>query len=180
MDRSDKLGAWRNGFSRWMLIALLAMVGIESRERLAGIQPQRYSSENLVDSWKSNSIDKLNETPEKEKELSKALGQIREAIKEYNQACREGLVSPLDRKIDDQCYPPTLDALVNGVTATGKSYDLVFLRRLPRDPITGKQDWGLRSSQDKKDSESWGGQNVCNVYSKSKGSASDGTKYRDW
>jgi len=55
-----------------------------------------------------------------------------------------------------------------------------FLRHIPIDPMTGNDDWGLRSMQDDPDSDSWGGQNVFDVYSKSDGVALDGTKYSDW
>src|SRR5208283_4743393 len=54
-----------------------------------------------------------------------------------------------------------------------------FLRRIPVDPMTGQADWGLRSVQDDPDSTSWGGNNVFDVYSKSTGTALDGTKYSD-
>ena len=57
---------------------------------------------------------------------------------------------------------------------------LKFLRRVPRDPLTGEAEWGKRSYQDKPDSRSWGGQNVYDVYSLSEGTALDGTKYKDW
>ena len=54
------------------------------------------------------------------------------------------------------------------------------LRRIPIDPLTRSQEWGMRSYQDDSDSTSWGGQNVYDVYSKSGGLALDGTKYVDW
>jgi len=34
--------------------------------------------------------------------------------------------------------------------------------------------------QDDKDSDSWGGQSVFDVYTKSDQTALDGTKYKDW
>jgi general secretion pathway protein G len=46
--------------------------------------------------------------------------------------------------------------------------------------MTGRADWGLRAIQDDPDSMSWGGKNVFDVYSKSQGTALDGTKYSDW
>jgi general secretion pathway protein G len=55
-----------------------------------------------------------------------------------------------------------------------------FLRKIPVDPMTGQTDWGLRSMQDEPDSDSFGGQSVFDVYSKSRGTALDGTKYSDW
>jgi general secretion pathway protein G len=55
-----------------------------------------------------------------------------------------------------------------------------YLRKIPVDPMTGKPDWGLRAVQDEPDSDSWGGHNVFDVYSKSTAMAIDGTKYTDW
>lgn len=55
-----------------------------------------------------------------------------------------------------------------------------FLRKIPLDPMTNSYDWGLRSYQDKPDSDTWGGDNVYDVYTRSQGTALDGTKYRDW
>jgi len=68
--------------------------------------------------------------------------------------------------------------LVKGVDVQGKT--LRFLRRIPVDPMTGNNEWGLRSMQDEPDSSSWGGQNVFDVYTKSQGTALDGTKYSEW
>lgn len=75
-------------------------------------------------------------------------------------------------------YPPGLDTLVNGVDVQGKK--LKFLRRIPVDSMTGKNECGLRSMQDDPTSESWGGQKVFDVYTKSQGEGLDGTKYKDW
>ena len=55
-----------------------------------------------------------------------------------------------------------------------------FLREIPLDPMTGTTDWGLRSVQDDPDSNSWGGQDVFDVYTKSNGTGLDGTKYSTW
>jgi general secretion pathway protein G len=54
------------------------------------------------------------------------------------------------------------------------------LRRIPIDPMTGKAEWAMRSSQDSPDSTSFGGQNVYDVYSKSAATALDESKYSDW
>jgi general secretion pathway protein G len=70
---------------------------------------------------------------------------------------------------------------VNGVQlATAKERRLRFLRKIPIDPMTGRPDWGMRSVQDDPKSNSWGGQNVFDVYSRSSGVALDGTRYADW
>src|ERR1700682_929300 len=84
-------------------------------------------------------------------------------------------------------YPPDLDTLVNGVnvipralpggtggrgldstgggSALGQSSTKkkVYLRAIPIDPITGKQEWAFRSCYDGPDVNSWGGENVFDV-----------------
>jgi general secretion pathway protein G len=112
---------------------------------------------------------------ERERELRYDLWQMRDAIDHYKDAAeRHAFIT----KMDSQGYPPDLDTLVKGVDAQGKK--LKFLRRVPVDPMTGKAEWLLRSMQDEPNSDSWGGQNVFDVASKSKGTALDGTKYSDW
>jgi general secretion pathway protein G len=112
---------------------------------------------------------------EKERELRYDLWQMRDAIDHYKDAAdRNAFIT----KVDSQGYPPDLQTLVDGVDVQGKK--VRFLRRIPVDPMTGKADWGLRSMQDDPTSDSFGGQNVFDVYSKSDGIALDGTKYKDW
>ena len=112
---------------------------------------------------------------EKERELRYDLWMMRDAIDKYKDAADRGA---FQTKVDSQNYPPDLETLVNGVDVQGKK--LKFLRRIPVDPMTGQTDWGLRSMQDDPDSDSWGGQNVFDVYSKSQGTGLDGTKYSTW
>jgi general secretion pathway protein G len=112
---------------------------------------------------------------EKEKQLRYELWQMRDAIDHYKDAADRHAFIP---KADSGNYPPDLDTLVNGVDAQGKK--LKFLRRIPVDPMTGKAEWTLRSMQDDPNSDSWGGQSVFDVASKSQGVALDGTKYSDW
>lgn len=112
---------------------------------------------------------------QKERQLRQDLWMMREAIDHYKDAADRGA---FQTKLDSQNYPPDLDTLVSGVEVQGKK--LRFLRRIPEDPMTGKAEWGLRSMQDDPDSTSWGGQNVFDVYSKSDGTALDGTKYSTW
>ena len=111
----------------------------------------------------------------KERELRGDLWQMRDAIDRYKDAADRGA---FQTKLDSQGYPPDLDTLVKGVDANGKK--LRFLRRIPIDPMTGKNEWGMRSMQDDPDSDSWGGQSVFDVYSKSQGTGLDGTKYSTW
>ena len=78
-------------------------------------------------------------------------------------------------------YPTDLNTLVVGVKLAGqKDQKIRFLRTIPKDPMTGSSDWGLRAVQDDTDSTSWGGQDVFDVYSKSSGTAMNGTRYSDW
>ena len=112
---------------------------------------------------------------ERERELRYDLWQMRDAIDHYKDAADK---HAFIIKIDSGGYPPDLETLVNGVDAQGKK--LKFLRRIPVDPTTGKAEWTLRSMQDEPTSDSWGGQNVFDVASKSQGKALDGTKYSDW
>jgi general secretion pathway protein G len=46
--------------------------------------------------------------------------------------------------------------------------------------MTSKAEWEMRSMQDDPESDSWGGQNVFDVFTKSTGTAMDGTTYKDW
>ena len=112
---------------------------------------------------------------ERERQLRQALWEMRDAIDRYKDASDRHAFMP---KADSQNYPPDLDRLVKGEDAQGKK--LKFLRRIPVDPMTGKAEWTLRSMQDESNSDSWGGQNVFDVASKSQATALDGTKYSDW
>ena len=119
---------------------------------------------------------------QREAELRRNLREVRTAIDKFKDSVDTGLIPTTELRPDNEGYPPDLDKLVEGVAvandATGRK--LKFLRRIPIDPMTNDTEWGLRSYQDKPDSTSWGGQNVFDVYSKSGGTALDGTKYRDW
>ena len=110
-----------------------------------------------------------------ERELRYDLWQMREAIDHYKDAAD---MHAFQTKVDSQNYPPDLETLVTGVDVKDKK--VKFLRRIPVDPMTGKPEWGLRSMQDDPSSTSFGGQSVFDVYSKSTGTALDGTKYSDW
>src|SRR5437868_5301120 len=112
---------------------------------------------------------------EREHELRRDLWEIRDAIDRYKDAADRGA---FQIKVGTEGYPPDLDTLVTGVDVGGKK--VRFLRRIPMDPMTGNTEWGLRSMQDDPDSDSWGGQNVFDVFTKSQGEGLDGTKYKDW
>jgi general secretion pathway protein G len=117
---------------------------------------------------------------QREAELHRDLREMRNAIDRYKDLADRNLIRV---EVGSEGYPPDLETLVKGVAlggagATGKN--MRFLRRVPVDPMTGQADWGMRSVQDDPDSQSWGGKNIFDVYSKSTGTALDGTKYTDW
>jgi general secretion pathway protein G len=103
---------------------------------------------------------------------------MRTAIDKYKDASDRGFIQ---MKVDTDGYPETLQILVDGVQMVGQvDKKLKFLRKIPIDPMTNKAEWGLRSYQDDPKSTSWGGQDVFDVYTKSEGTAFDGTKYKEW
>ena len=115
---------------------------------------------------------------DKEVELREALRVIRTAIDRYKEASDRGMI-PV--KVDTNGYPEKLQVLVDGVDLNGTvGKKLKLLRRVPIDPMTNTTEWGLRSDQDDPKNNSWGGQDVFDVYTKSQGTALDGTKYKDW
>jgi len=125
-------------------------------------------------------------TRTKELELRRNLRTIRTAIdeykKNYDKAVDEGKIPKVENK---HGYPEELKVLVEGYDFGGLlNYKRKFLRNIPTDPFhpvqEGQPPWGLRSSVDAVDSNSWGGEDVFNVYSLSDGTAIDGTKYKDW
>lgn len=114
----------------------------------------------------------------KEAELQHALRDMRNALDEYKRYSDTGLI-PIDVGADG--YPKELDVLVEGVEIVGQVDKKVkFLRRIPVDPMTGKEEWGLRSYQDEPDATSWGGENIFDVYSLSQGTGLNGVPYRKW
>jgi general secretion pathway protein G len=116
---------------------------------------------------------------DKERDLRVALREIRHAIDAYKDAAD---AQKFQIKVGTEGYPETLEQLVEGVVMSGSAdgTKIKFLRRIPIDPMTGKPEWGLRSMQDDPKSQSWGGQNVFDIYSKSMQRARDGTPYSEW
>jgi len=114
---------------------------------------------------------------ERETELRLALRLMRNAIDEHKRLADAGLVQI---RLGTEGYPSEIEDLVKGIDIVGQKEKRRFLRRIPVDPMTGEAEWGMRSYQDEADSTSWGGENVYDIYSLSKGTALDGTKYGDW
>lgn len=114
----------------------------------------------------------------KEMELRHDLRMMREAIDAFKRYSDMGMI-PID--IGTQGYPAELEVLVEGVELAGQiDRKLKLLRRIPVDPMTGEAEWGLRSFEDEPDSDSWGGENVYDIYSLSGGVGLNGVPYREW
>lgn len=117
----------------------------------------------------------------KEAELRASLRTMRTAIDEYKRAVDMGAIGGTDIELGSEGYPEKLEVLVEGVSQVGTpGKKLKFLRRIPIDPMTNSAEWGMRSYQDEPDAGIWGGQNVYDVFTKSTGTALDGSKYSDW
>ncbi|HLK18370.1 MAG TPA: type II secretion system protein [Bryobacteraceae bacterium] len=116
---------------------------------------------------------------EKERDLQRALDDIRKGIDKFKDDMDAGKIGP--PKIDSDNYPESLEQLVEGVKATGAvDKKIRYLRHIPKDPMTNSKDWGMRSTRDDPKALAWGGQNVFDVYTKSSDKAKDGTPYSEW
>ena len=116
---------------------------------------------------------------QKEIELRYELRLMRNAIDEYKRYSDGGLL-PVELGTDG--YPTELETLTEGHNLIGQGPSTIkrFLRRVPTDPMTGEAEWGFRSYQDDPDTESWGGENVYDVYSLSEGTGLNGVPYAEW
>ena len=119
---------------------------------------------------------------QRETELRRTLRELRTAIDDYKDAVDLGLIAGTDIDPSNAGYPPNLEVLVEGIEPTEEANAgrLRFLRRIPIDPITKTTEWGLRAYQDDPDDTIWGGENIYDVYTTSRGTALDGTLYREW
>lgn len=123
-------------------------------------------------------LERVNLIRQRESKLRYELREMREAIDRYKDDADKNLIQV---QAGTEGYPPDLQTLVTGVQKTGaKDQRVRYLRSIPVDPMTGNADWGLRSVQDDPDTTSWGGQDVFDVYSRSTGTALNGTKYSEW
>jgi general secretion pathway protein G len=115
----------------------------------------------------------------KEELLGYELRQMRDAIDRYKDLADSNKIRV---EVGTEGYPPDLETLVKGVKlgTGGDDKRIRFLRRIPVDPMTGHADWGLRAVQDDPDSNSWGGKNVFDVFSKSQATGTDGRRYSEW
>ena len=157
-ERLEKHKTQRAGETGVTLIELIIVVAVISILSMAVLPVARFEVKR-----------------QKERELRRDLWEMRAAIDAYKDAADKG---GIQTKADSNNYPPDLQTLVDGVDI--QDHKVRFLRAIPVDPMTNSTDWGLRSNQDDPDSQSFGGQNVYDVYTKSQGTALDGTKYDTW
>ncbi len=122
---------------------------------------------------------------EREAELRSALREIRTAIDEYKRAAENG---HLKLELDKSGYPPTLQALVDGIDDARSAKEgvrMYFLRRVPRDPFwpdptaAAADTWGLRAYASAAD-DPQPGDDVFDVYSRSTRVGLNGVPYREW
>ena len=120
----------------------------------------------------------------RERELREALRELRTGIDAYKQAVDEGRIQ---KKADESGYPHRLEELVEGVpdAKNPKGGTLVFLRRIPRDPmvrdasVPEAKTWGKRSYLSSRD-DPREGNDVFDVYSLDKGTGMNSIPYREW
>ena len=114
---------------------------------------------------------------DREQQLRSALRELRGAIDAYKRAVDEGRI---EKKVDRSGFPPSLAVLVEGVkdAKSPKDEKIFFLRRLPRDPLTGEQ-WGLRSYASSYDSPQ-AGDDVYDIFTRSQAVGLNGVPYKQW
>ncbi|NOS80823.1 MAG: type II secretion system protein [Nitrospira sp.] len=121
----------------------------------------------------------------KEQELRHSLLQVREAIDRYRKDFDSGKIT---KGTTDSGYPKSLKVLTEGVvdqTSADKKKRLVYLRRVPRDPlhddpsVKPEETWGLRSYDSPPD-EPRSGNDVFDIYSLDKGVGLNGIPYSKW
>jgi general secretion pathway protein G len=151
-------GRFQHGFSLIELIVTVTLIAI-----IAG----------LAVPLARNSIRRQQEV-----ELRRALREMRVAIDRFKEASDLGLI---EVTLGTEGYPEDLEILVEGVDQIGTvDRRLKFLRRVLVDPMTNSEEWGMRSYQDDPESNSWGGENVFDVYTRSNALAMDGSTYSEW
>lgn len=121
---------------------------------------------------------------EKERELKRALWEIRDAIDAYQRARAAGAIAAEPGRSQ---YPPDLLALTQAwpdARAERRGEVLRFLRRVPRDPFADpalppEASWGLRSYLSDAERPQPGA-DVYDVYSRSARPGLNGVPLKDW
>ena len=123
---------------------------------------------------------------EKELALHHALREMRGALDRMHADWEAERISRLSKRVSQDGWPRTLDALVDGIETGDAARTLRwYLRRIPSDPfadsqIPPAQQWALRSYRDPPDTANWGGEDVYDVHSRSQATGLDGTRYAEW
>ena len=126
-------------------------------------------------------ITRNNVKRQREEQLRRSLQELRSAIKAFSRDCNSGMFTELESDRFKDCYPKKLDYLVEGMRVRGTVDKTVrYLRRIPNDPLTNSTDWGFRSTEDPPATDSWGGENIYDVYTKSLETGLNGIRYKDW
>lgn len=115
----------------------------------------------------------------RELELRQTLRSMRRAIDAYHHTVQVVPTAKKDATAED--WPEDLDVLVEGLDlGLAKEVKVKFLRRIPKDPLTGSDEWGKRSNKQDPDDDMWDSVNVFDVYSQAEGKGLDGTEYKTW
>ncbi|MBI1763476.1 MAG: prepilin-type N-terminal cleavage/methylation domain-containing protein [Acidobacteria bacterium] len=130
---------------------------------------------------------------QREEELHANLQKLRHAIDHFQRYYRNGSQNPALFALESDCidlqkhnaWPMKLECLTKGLPVPGaiNGEKMYFLREIPRDPMRkckGEDCWGMRSSFQKPEEDSWDGEHVYDVFSKSQETALNGTKYKEW
>lgn len=120
---------------------------------------------------------------QKEIELRRSLREVRTALDRFQIDAQRypSYRTNLLNTVNEEGYPEELEWLVEGCDiGDAAGTRIKYLRRIPRDPITGGTEWRTRSSRDRPDSLFSDGINIFDVRSKSDKIALDGTRYSEW
>lgn len=121
---------------------------------------------------------------EKERELRRALIEIREGLDAYKRAAEQGRIQ---LKVGESGYPKRLEDLVEGVPdqRSPTKKNIYFLRRLPRDPFYPDENavpadtWAKRSYASPPDDPSEG-DDIFDVASRSETIGLNGVPLKHW
>jgi general secretion pathway protein G len=118
---------------------------------------------------------------DRERELKRALWELRDAIDAHKKAVDAGELPPGP---GGSPYPATLEALVQGAPDLKQGQQRYFLRRVPRDPfapehLESAKTWGLRSFQSPAENPV-AGVDVYDVFSRSDRIGLNGVPLRQW
>ncbi|MBD3670664.1 MAG: type II secretion system protein [Gammaproteobacteria bacterium] len=155
-----------NGFSLIEMVATLAIVSILAAMAMP------YAKMGIIRN--------------QEFELQRSLREIRNALDEFHRDWKNERHNKLEQTASRNGYPVSLQVLVDGVPLAGQiSGRKKYLRRIPRDPFTDQslpvtQHWQLIGYKDDPDTDTWNGEDIYDVRSKSSRQALNKSYYRDW